>query len=479
MWRLGSTEILRPVTLLMGVGWLIFVFSKSTIPADSGDGIQHFFYAQASWKEPAFFLHHWGKPFFILLSSPFAQLGFSGMVVFNILCYSLTVLVGYRIMERFKVDRVLQALFPLLLVITKDYSTTVLGGMTEVLFNLSIVVGALLFLRQKYLLFAVLVSFMPYMRGEGQLPLLIALVILIYVRQWRFIPFLLTGHLLYLLPGELVHGQFLWYFKKDPYAMKTGFYGSGNWNHYLLSYKNYIDNAGLIVVFLGTLALWIRWKIIVKQRELLLLGVYSYTIFLGILFVHSYFWATGTYASMGLTRLATQGMPLFLLVNLILISGFSIERINWIRLLSAGMSVGIVITLMMSKKFPIQPTDLEQLVITAAHSGSMEGSAGSRYFHFHPLLAFEQGDNPVLMNSRAVFFQSVDIEREKGQVFKPGDLIVWDSHFGPAEMNLPLSALESDTTRIQKLEEFNTSDLISSSGKEPGKVIIFRIRDQR
>jgi hypothetical protein len=182
---------------------------------------------------------------------------------------------------------------------------------------------------------------------------------------------------------------------------------------------------------------------------------------------------------MGLTRLATQGMPLFLLVNLILISGFSIERINWIRLLSAGMSVGIVVTLVISKKFPIQPTDLEQLVITAAHSGSMEGSAGSRYFHFHPLLAFERGDNPVLMNSRAVFFQSVDIEREKGQVFKPGDLIVWDSHFGPAEMNLPLSALESDTTRIQKLEEFNTSDLISSSGKEPGKVIIFRIRDQR
>ena len=54
---------------------------------DPGDGIKHFQIAKYSWDYPSLLLHHWGKPLFTLLSSPFAQLGFNGMIFFNILLF--------------------------------------------------------------------------------------------------------------------------------------------------------------------------------------------------------------------------------------------------------------------------------------------------------------------------------------------------------------------------------------------------------
>ncbi len=50
------------------------------------DSFIHFLISLYSFQHPELFLHHWGKPFFTLISSPFAQFGMKGVEVFNLLC---------------------------------------------------------------------------------------------------------------------------------------------------------------------------------------------------------------------------------------------------------------------------------------------------------------------------------------------------------------------------------------------------------
>jgi hypothetical protein len=64
------------------------------------------------------------------------------------------------------------------------------------------------------------------------------------------------------------------------------------------------------------------------------------------------------------------------------------------------------------------------------------------YFH-HPLFCQRYGENPLLQNQKCVFHSFGDIEKDIRERFRPGDFIIWDSHFGPQEMLLPKEKLDN------------------------------------
>ena len=72
--------------------WLftLYLYQKSEVPVEPGDGITHYQIAHYAFKYPGNFLKHWGKPIFTLLTAPFAQLGFVGMILFNLLVFTLS-----------------------------------------------------------------------------------------------------------------------------------------------------------------------------------------------------------------------------------------------------------------------------------------------------------------------------------------------------------------------------------------------------
>ena len=71
---------------LVGIGlfycWILCSFNGT---GDDGDSIFHFLYAKYALTHPELFLHHWAKPVFVFLASPFAQFGFMGIKTFNVL----------------------------------------------------------------------------------------------------------------------------------------------------------------------------------------------------------------------------------------------------------------------------------------------------------------------------------------------------------------------------------------------------------
>jgi hypothetical protein len=65
-----------------------------------GDSFSHYLISRYSWRHPELFLDGWGKPFFTLVSSPFTQLGWPGMIAFNAVTGVLTAHVTYLYCRR-------------------------------------------------------------------------------------------------------------------------------------------------------------------------------------------------------------------------------------------------------------------------------------------------------------------------------------------------------------------------------------------
>lgn len=466
-------QVVRYTVVMLCVSWLLVMMQKNEVPPDVGDGIMHFFLSQASWSNPDLFLHHWGKPLYILLSSPWSQFGFNGLVVFNILVYFLTCLFGFKILSRLGIHSWIQALLPPILLLANDVSITILGGLTEPLFNLAVMAAVYFLLNKKFLIFAILVSFMPFLRSEGQLPVLLAALLLVAYREFKVLPFLLSGFVIYALWGVFVYGDPLWYFTMSPYAMANDIYGSGTWDHYLLSYRNYLGNPGLYVFIVGVIG---AGYLLLKKQWLDLKfdwAFFVYGIFVGVLVAHSYFWATGQNGSLGLTRITTQGMPAFVVLHLYYLG--KLPRFDhWIT--KSLLAIGVVALLWSVKNNPAFPKfadPLDKQVIAAAkYTKTLDLGAKKIYYHF-PLYAFTLGQNPYFNDPLVIFHSFGDLRTDLQSKLKVGDLIVRDSHFGPQEANLPLDELKK-FPELVKIKEFISSEQVDDPRGETEGVIVYQ-----
>ncbi|MBU2019720.1 MAG: hypothetical protein KJ941_08750 [Bacteroidetes bacterium] len=446
-------SFLKGSSLIICSLWLLLQWSRYTVPIDCGDGIMHFFISEASWQNPLLFLHHWGKPFFILLSSPFAQFGMSGLVVFNVLIFAGTVFIGWRILKKLDTPLLLQLLLPFFLVYTKDYTETIIGGLTEPLFSFVLVLGTWSLMHKKWTFFAFFIGLLPFCRSEGQLLILIAIPILLYYKQWKTILFLFVPFFIYSIVGLIAQGEFWWYFTQSPYSMDNAIYGSGAWNHYFISYKNYLGNHGL---FSLALALVLFFTLLIKKGwstfnwpMLFLL----FSGFIGVLFAHSYFWANGLNGSMGLTRITTQGLPSLLIGSLYIIGRFKIE---FSRVYFFQIGLFLFLTVVLVRKFEVNPgvTEGDQAVLDATKLLKKNKAERHHTLYHHPLFAYTMDYNSLLPDKKSRFYYHRGTIADMKSNLKHGDIITWDGHFGPREMNLPFDSLylDSEIVLIQNHE---------------------------
>lgn len=472
--------ILKAVTLFFCVTWFGVIHHINQVPVDVGDGLMHFNISQASWSDPINFLHHWGKPLFILLSSTFSQFGYDGIIVFNIIVFALTVLVAWKILNKLSVPIVFQCVFPLILINVYEYSSTVVAGLTEPLFSLFIMIAIWFILTKKWMWFALIVSFIPFLRSEGQLAVVLALFLLIGLRQFKYIPFLFVGFVIYGIIGFFALGDFMWYFTMSPYHMGNGVYGSGPWNSYLISYKMYLGNVGLIIFILAFLQLtaFLRAK---KWGELQFpLLFFTYGIFFGVLISHSYFWATGSNGSLGLNRIATQGMPSFVLINIYYITKIPFISF-WSNILKVGviaLSISLVMKAVKTEYYPVWVNPLDTEVMNAVEYLRPELNKNHHFFFHHPLFVFKMGGNPLLKNQPFVFYYCGGLKNDVQQMIKPGDYIIRDSHFGPVEQKLYLSEFDS-VPEMVKIKTFVSELQEEDKNNEVEGVMIYQYRPKK
>ncbi len=438
------------------------MYSKNELPADTADGLMHFYISQASWHNPSLFLDHWGKPLFILLSSPFAQFGFNGMFFFNLLVFTSICITAFKIFVKLNVNLLLASIFPIAMILIEDFSITIFGGLTEPLFNLFLLISFYFLLEKKWVYFALAVSLLPYLRSEGQLVFILALFYLVYFKEFKTLAFLVIFPIVYGLAGILVYSDFWWYFTKSAYSYSNNIYGTGEWSHYFTCYKSYLGNVGLyffivsicVIIFLILKRNW-------KKLQFLQL-FYAYGIFLGIVLFHSYLWANGKYGSLGLTRIATQGMPVFFIMA-IYYSELVFQKMN----LRLKHSIFLLISFLClfsrfnsKKTFPLKAQLFEKQILNAGKYLKENLNNFKKIHYHHPLIPYKMGLNPLINKNKLQIYYGQNIEHDFNNRIKKGDLLIWDSKFGPVEAGMPLEKISNlkQLTLIQAFTYFKDTN---------------------
>lgn len=413
---------------------LIIAWWYNSSTYDGGDSILHFLISKYSWKHPHLFMNHWGKPFFTLISSPFAQFGFKGITLLQLL------LTGINCWMLYKIAIIRNFLYPRVVVLLYLFATHTLliihSGLTEPLFSTILLLCYYLVLRDRHNISFILLSFLPFVRTEGIIILIIYAVYAIWHKKYKQLPLLFVGLFAYSLIGLFFYyHNFFWFWQQNPYADVSGdHYGSGNLNHYFVQFW-YLTGIPFTILFV----LGIVYHIIkmVKQRtyfkdtqncrEFLL----HFGVFTGFFFAHVVFWTFGIFGSFGMQRIMMSVMPLAAPV-----AGMGVYTLtSWVThehvkkwLLSLLILIVIAFPFSGNKaawKWPddFQLSEKQQLAKEVYQKHPIaDKKIASLYYYFPLLYNIDPFDNNefVALHPEALNDTSVD-------------LIIWDNWFAPKE----------------------------------------------
>lgn len=471
-------SVLQRGLLVLVLFPLCLFFSKAAFLSkgvlEPGDGIVHYTIAKYAPQYPELFLDHWGKPVFTLLSSPFAQLGFPGMIIFNVILFAITSVLLFLWAE--KRSNPFAWLSPLLLLSSLVYFDMVNAGMTEVLFA-AILTGTLyLFFHEKYVWGSLLFSFSIFSRPEGNLILPFFFVFLVWKRQWKAIPFLTFGFILYSIVGYFRYKDLLWYFHKNPYPEVVPFYGHGGPLDFIKA--NQAIWGPFMTVFNAVGVLCILLALFTQKRA----KAFAYVLLvvlpgITVLFVHSYIWWKGIHGSLGLTRVMATVAPLFVLLSLLFLNEVKryasrLVPVNYFStvLLLVGILLGGLLYSQNKDfdKIPVPETPSQQLLSQAADWYLAQQNKGM-IFYSDPYFAFKAHINPFDYSAAGNFFPL-----DKGNPalnLKQGTYLMWESHFAPDDGMIPKEKI----TQNPSLDVLNILSLTQPNGK-PYEIVLARVK---
>lgn len=414
---------------------------------DSGDGVMHYLFARYAPQHPELYFHHWAKPMFVLLASPFAQLGLRGVHFFNVLCALLTLFFTYKTAIELKLNNPL--IVTVLMVFSPFYIVSIFSGLTEPLFALFTIVGVYLVIKERWFSSILLFSFLPFVRSEGLIIIGVIAFYLLLKRQWKWLPWLATGHVVYALAGWPIHGDLLWIFTKIPYAHVSSIYGIGTWGHF---FEKLIYVTGIPIYILSWIGvfviLWKSWKkeIPLSAQVLVFLG------FGGFFTAHTMFWALGIFNSMGLYRVFIGVLPL---IGLIALYGYNFLVENFLKsAVFQNIISSSIIIILISFLFPFKGNnaalewkrdfmlDNNQRVLKDEVGAWILANQkpGARKTFLMPYL------NLVLNTDPFATGKDRNLTRATADTLRTGDLIIWDSWFARIEERITRGSLDSNAT---------------------------------
>lgn len=422
---------------------VIFIFFITNLFLSSGftggaESIWHYNYSHFVFKNPSRLFDIWAKPFYTLLSAPFAIFGFKAVQFFNILLALAAGLFSYLVAKELNMKQPILAI--ILCCFTPVFTYNVFSGLSEILFALITIVTSYLFLKNRYVLASVILSFLPFVRPEGIFLIPIFAFYLIYKKQYKALPFMLIGFLGYTIVGGLVNNDFLWIFSQNPYSDKVGIYGTGSFFQFIKRSPGYFGIPNEIFYVTGLVAgitLYLR-----SNRE------YSKEFFLVILpffaflLIHSFMWWTGLGNSQGSNRymaaivplmavMSTRGLTLFSLMFEILFKSV------WIRI--AALYIGIISVIHIPfavQNYPIKKDPYNKLVKQTIGWVKEIGLDKSKIFFKDSNFPHTLGVSPFdTLKTQNAFNKQICLSDN----VKEGTLIIYDERY------FPLDGVEFDT----------------------------------
>lgn len=430
-------NIKRPEYLLFGFTFLVLLFIglSTDTTGDNGDSVMHYLFSHYAFDYPQHFLDHWAKPFFVLLSAPFAAFGFKGMILFNVLCVSFTGLLSYYVAKHLQLKHA-WLVFPLLMGAPLFFKLT-FSGLTEYLFGLMLILGIYLAQKNKPAIAMIIISLLPMVRSEGLIVVGVFGLYCLIKKHYKLIPLLLTGQVVYTLIGAVYYQDLLWIINKIPYANMDSPYGQGELLDFVFRLMYVVEKPLMLLFLIGTIS-WtyelFSKKNFVEKADKYILVAGSFVALFG---AHTIFWWQGIFNSMGLARVLIVVVPIVIIVAI-----HAIEQLTNVlssRTLQLGSTLGIMLIVL---GFPFTPKDngitYESGMFAIEDHQAIDTQVATymnRFVPDHPdrKIFFS---HPYLSIALNVDYFDTDKHLEMQHLsyaMNPGDLVIWDSWFSVSD----------------------------------------------
>jgi hypothetical protein len=431
--KISESRIVAGLFVLVGIILCLYAFNLPSYSLELGDSINHYLYAKYAFVHPENFLDLWAKPLFVILSSPFATISMVAVYVFNIACTLTTCFALYKCAKILEIEEA-WAILPLT-VFTPVYFALIPTALTEVLCSMFLAFLVWALLSKKYHLAAILASILPFARQEGYLVLPIMIVLLTALKQYKSIPFLITGILVYCIATYIMLGDALWFIHHHPYNPGKSVYGSGSLLHFINEKERIFGNY---YFFLGVASLGIYCFVnglkIIKKKADFDKNVIVFLLLIGFpvafFCIHSYIWWKGVSGSAGLIRVMGVIIPY---CSLIVAYGLSLikTKVFYRNYLYYGFLGLFFYKMYMACFIPLYKnlsnTETQLLNEGIDKLKQEKVNLNGATFCFDPYVAYILKRDPF--NPKEIR-QGWDLNREQphASMYK-NDLMIWDSHF--------------------------------------------------
>jgi hypothetical protein len=414
----------------------------------SGDTFQHYLISRYAFHHPELFLDHWGKPLFTLLYAAPSQLGYTGAKIFTVILGLSAAWVTYRIARN--LHFVKPGISMVLVLFAPMFFAHLNSCMTEVLFSFWITWSIWFWLNGKWIVGAIWLSFLPFIRTEGFILIPFMAFWPLINRKWLVILLLSTGTMVYSILGGLFHHHdFLWIIHKNPYALNNVLYGSGEWLHFIKANKVIwgIPFSLCLLMGLGYL-MYKAVSDLKKIKSILLLVVMPFLVFLCF---HSFAWATGKFASNGELRVLAAVMPLAAII-----AHYGLHNI--LRKVNSPVMLNAVVVLMMAVvvitpfqlyHIPFKRTEPQRLMHEAIEFVKPHLN-GQKIHYFDAQVPLELNLDPFDLN---ICTGCCTNPQRPDEGMATNDFVIWDGHFGPMEGNCPADNFDQNV-HFKLIKEF-------------------------
>lgn len=447
------------LSLYFVLALILLFYVEGTGERGSGDSILHYLYAKYAINDIKLFFNHWAKPIYVLLAFPFAQFGIKGLMFFNIVLSLFTVYFTYKTAISLQLKNAIVS--AIILICTPLYFTLLFSGLTEPLFAFVLISSTYLFIKERWIFGALLLSFLPFVRSEGLIFIGVFAFYLMLKKHWKYIPLLGVGHVFYAITGYFIYHDFLWIFNRIPYAKLSSTYGSGRLIHFV-DQLYYV--VGLPLYLLLCLGIFVIVFNTIKKKTNLFSEMFV-LIFGGFLIyfvAHSLFWYLGIFNSMGLKRVLIAVAPFIAIISIMGLN--TITEIQWIKN-SIIKTIILWIFIIAIVLFPVSGNKAginwnEDFSLTKEQHLAKEiadyiavNQTKKSYFYYNPYLSEVLNINHFDVDLRKELrFSAIDSA-------STGDIIIWDSWFSFIENGISEETIVSQPTlEVVKSFKFKEED---------------------
>lgn len=449
------------IVLILCLLPLLYFAPRNEYSYGGADNYWHYFFSRYAFKYPKFFLHHWGKPVFILLSSPFSQFGLNGIKLFNILCALLSSIVCVKFCRDIGL-KFSWLVIPVLL-FNPLYFLVSQSALTEPLFSFILIFSAYLLYKENFFWGALLASSLMFSRTEGLFLVVYYGAYLCVLKKWKYIPLLTTTFIIYACIGSFSGHNFFWFFTENPYALKSS-YGHGDTFHFFRLYQSIFGLPHVLLLLPGIFILLLS---IIKKNELnVFQKPHSNTKIFLLVFIpaimffvfHVVSWRFGKFSSAGLERVMACIIPCTAILCM-----FAVNALTNFKMNSRLISFAIIVILLfivsfpfITNHFPLKAYSEEKAERDAATWLNKSKGKDFVIYYAHPAIVFYTDRDPFdREHNKECFSYYKECNVEKDIPF----YYFWDSSFSEFSCKTSISDLDT-CTNMKRIKDFKEDNFL-------------------